>query len=96
LRHSGQEVLLLHVLAPEELEFPFSRLTQFRSLERSSDEMLLDPRTARAEYLRNFEAFCRALRTGAAGMQIDYQMLRTDDPVDRALGVYLRRRRARK
>jgi uncharacterized protein (DUF58 family) len=95
LRHSGQEVLLLHVLAPEEIEFPFQRLTQFRSLERSADEVLLDPRAARTEYLRNFESFCQELRTGAAGMQIDYQMLRTDDPVDRALGVYLSRRQAR-
>jgi uncharacterized protein (DUF58 family) len=95
LRHCGQEVLLLHILAPEEIEFPFHRLTQFRSLERSAEEMVLDPRAARAEYLRNFEAFCGELRMGAAGMQIDYQMLRTDDPVDRALGAYLSKRQAR-
>ena len=29
-------------------------------------------------------------------MQIDYQLLRTDDPVDRALGVYLTRRQMRR
>jgi uncharacterized protein (DUF58 family) len=96
LRHSGQEVLLLHVLAPEEIEFPFSRLTQFRSLERRGHETLLDPQAARREYLSNFETFCRALRTGAAGMRIDYQLLRTDDPVERALGVYLSKRQARR
>ncbi len=96
LRHSGQEVLLLHVLAPEEIEFPFSRLTQFRSLERGADEVLLDPHSARREYLSNFATFCRDLRMGVAGMQIDYQLLRTDDPVDRALGVYLSKRQARR
>lgn len=95
LRHGGQEVLLLHVLAPEEIEFPFQRLTQFCSLERTADEVLLDPRAARTEYLRNFESFCHELRTGAAGMQVDYQLLRTDDPVDRALGVYLSKRQVR-
>src|ERR1700722_6356139 len=92
LRHSGQEVLLLQVLAPEEIEFPFDRLTQFRSLEREAEQTVLDARAARGEYLRNFEAFCRELRTQAAGMQIDYHLLRTDAPVDRALGFYLSKR----
>jgi uncharacterized protein (DUF58 family) len=95
LRHSGQEVLLLHVLAPEEIEFPFERLTQFRSLERDAELKLLDARAAREEYLHNFETFCRELRTQAAGMQIDYHLLRTDAPVDRALGIYLSKRQQR-
>jgi hypothetical protein len=29
-------------------------------------------------------------------MQVDYHRLRTDDPVDRALGIYLTKRLARK
>jgi len=95
LRHRGQEILLLHVLAPEEVEFPFDRVSQFRSLERATEQMLLDPRQIRTEYLRNFEAFCRELRTQAAGLQIDYHLMRTDEPVDRALGIYLSKRQQR-
>ena len=95
LRHSGQEVLLLHVLAPEEIEFPFERLTEFRSMEDTALTTALDARAARAEYLRSFEHFCRELRTQAAAMQIDYHQLRTDTPVDRALGIYLSRRQTR-
>jgi uncharacterized protein (DUF58 family) len=95
LRHRRQEILLLHVLAPEEIEFPFERLTQFKSLERSTEERLLDPRATRQAYLRNFDGFCRELRSGAAGMQIDYHLLRTDSPVDRALGAYLSKRQER-
>src|SRR5436309_1697536 len=43
LRHQGQEVLLFHVLAPEEIDFPFSQWTQFRSLETAGHRLLVDP-----------------------------------------------------
>jgi uncharacterized protein (DUF58 family) len=92
LRHRNHEVLLLHVLAPEELEFPYKRLTQFRSLEVGDQKVLVDARRLREDYLRNFERFRRDLKEQAGKLQIDYHLLRTDEPVDRALGVYLSRR----
>ena len=87
-------MLLFHVLAPEEIEFPFERLTQFRSLERAGDEVLLDPHLVREEYLRNFRSFCDDLKAQAASLEIDYHLLRTDEPVDRALGLYISKRQA--
>lgn len=92
-RHQKHEVLLFHVLAPEELEFPFHRPTQFQNLESMGDRRLIDPGRLRAAYLQRFAAFCRDLRERARGMGVDYQLLRTDEPVDRALGAYLARRR---
>jgi uncharacterized protein (DUF58 family) len=92
LRHRNHEVVLLHVLAPEELDFPYKRLTQFRSLEVLDQKVLVDARRLREDYLRNFERFRRELKEQAGKLQIDYHMMRTDDPVDRALGVYLSRR----
>jgi uncharacterized protein (DUF58 family) len=91
-RHRGHEVLLLHVLAPEEIDFPFTRWTQFRNLEVAGHKMLVDPGRLRQEYLRNFRAFCAELRDQAGRMQVDYHLLRTDQPVDVALGLYLTRR----
>src|SRR5436305_7083461 len=32
-RHQRHEVLLFHILAPDEIEFPFRKMTQFRNLE---------------------------------------------------------------
>jgi uncharacterized protein (DUF58 family) len=95
LRHRGNEVLLFHILAPEEIEFPFDRLTQFRNLERGADQRLVEPHHVREQYLQKFGRFCEELRTQVAGMQIDYHLLRTDAPVDRALGLYLTRRQTR-
>jgi uncharacterized protein (DUF58 family) len=92
-RHKKHEVMLFHILAPEELEFPFRKPTQLQSLESSSDRRLIDPVRLRSAYLERFETFCRELREKARGMGVDYQLLRTDEPVDRALGTYLSRRR---
>lgn len=95
LRHRRHDVLLLHVLAPEEIEFPFRRMTQFRNLEAPGQKVLLDPARLRQEYLRNFQTFCQELRDGARDMQVDYHLMRTDEPIERALGHYLARRLAR-
>lgn len=95
LRHRNHEVMLLHILAPEELDFPYTRLTQFRSLEQQMNKVLVDTRRLREDYLQNFERFRTDLRQQAGKMNIDYHLMRTDEPVERALGLYLSRRQAR-
>lgn len=92
LRHRHHDVLLFHILAPEEVEFPFRNPTKFRNLEIAGQEIVADARRLREEYLKNFEAFRANLKRKADDLMIDYIMLRTDDPVDRALGAYLARR----
>ncbi len=94
LRHHGHDMLLLHVLAPEEIDFPFQKMTQFRNLEATGQRLLVDPRQVR-QYLKNFSAFCEQLRIQSGNMQIDYHVLRTDEPVDKALGIYLSKRQKR-
>jgi len=95
-RHYRHEILLFHVLAPEEIEFPFKKWTQFRNLEIAGHKLLVDPQQLRKSYLENFRNFCKELRDQAGQMQIDYHVLRTDEPAERALGVYLTKRQSRK
>src|SRR5437588_915117 len=64
-RHYRHEVLLFHILAPEEIEFPFKKWTQFRSLEAAGHQLLVDPQRLRKEYLENFRTFCTQLREQA-------------------------------
>jgi len=45
-----------------------------------------------ARLLADVDAFCQELRTKAADMRVDYHLLRTDEPVERALGAYLAKR----
>ncbi len=96
LRHRRHEIVLFHILAPEEIEFPFTKRTQFRHLENADQKRLVDPASIRAGYLKNFETFCRTLKMRVANLQVDYHQMRTDEPVDRALGIYLMKRLARR
>ncbi len=96
LRHRRHEILLFHILAPEEMAFPFKRRTQFRNLEITDQLRMVDPAAIRTGYLQNFEAFRQTLRVQASNLQIDYHLMRTDEPVDRALGIYLMKRLARR
>jgi uncharacterized protein (DUF58 family) len=95
-RHRRHEVLLFHILAPEEIEFPFQKWTQFRNLEVAGHRVLADPQRLRKEYQQNFQRFCKELRDAAGQAQVDYHLMRTDEPVDRALGVYLSKRQRRR
>jgi uncharacterized protein (DUF58 family) len=95
-RFRKHEVVLFHILAPEEIEFPFRKWTQFRNLEVSGHKVLVDPANLRKEYRRNFDRFLEEIRKTATGAQVDYHLLRTDEPVERALGIYLARRLSRR
>jgi uncharacterized protein (DUF58 family) len=96
LRHQRHEVLLFHILAPEEIEFPFSKLTQFRNLEMGSHRLVVDPARLRKEYVANFERYRNELKDACNRSQVDYHLIRTDEPIERALGIYLTRRQGRR
>jgi uncharacterized protein (DUF58 family) len=93
-RHRRHEVILLHVLDPAELEFPFDRVTLFRGLERLP-EVLVEPRALRRAYLRQFDGFVGRLKTGCRTAQIDYVLLRTDRSLATVLSSYLASRMKR-
>ena len=44
---------------------------------------------------QNFQEFCKQLRDQAGGMKVDYHLMRTDEPVEKALGIYLTKRQNR-
>jgi uncharacterized protein (DUF58 family) len=94
-RYRKHEVLLLHVMAEEELTFPFDRWSLFRNLEVNGHRVQLDPRSVRAEYLDRVRSFIRDIETGAGRMGIDYVPMSTRHPFDVALAQYLANRRAR-
>ena len=92
LRHRRHEVVLLHVLDPAELDFPFQQPTLFRGLEQLPD-VLAEPRGLRRAYLREFNQFVHRLKQGCRMQQIDYAQMRTDESLEVALSSYLGSRR---
>ncbi|MBI4579503.1 MAG: DUF58 domain-containing protein, partial [Planctomycetes bacterium] len=63
LRARGHDLLLLHVMAPEELSFAFDRWSRFKCLE-SGTTLDLDPAAIRRKYLGRVRAFLEQLRKG--------------------------------
>ncbi len=93
-RHRRHDVILMHVLDPAELEFPFEHVTLFRGLE-GLPNVLVEPRALRKAYLRQFDRFVRRLKSGCRIHQIDYVLLRTDQALGLALSSYLASRAKR-
>ena len=93
-RHRRHEVVVFHVLDPAELDFPFRQTTLLRGLEGLPD-VLTDPRSLRRAYLDEFGKFQQAVRKGCRAHNIDYVLLRTDQPLDVALTSYLASRMTR-
>lgn len=88
LRHRRHEVIVMHVLDPAEIEFPFDEITLFRGLEHLPDA-LVEPRALRKAYLAEFGRYVHALKSGCRAQAIDYVPMRTDQSLEVALSSYL-------
>ncbi|MGB1070858.1 MAG: DUF58 domain-containing protein [Planctomycetota bacterium] len=73
LRHAGHDVLVLHVMDPDELEFPFTRMTMFEGMEGMQDQ-LADPEAVREAYLAEVREFTRTIRRDFRNSGIQYQL----------------------
>jgi uncharacterized protein (DUF58 family) len=83
-RHRNHDVILLHVLDPAEMEFPFHGPTDFKALEQFPT-VAADPQFIRHAYLRELNDFREALEQECRRQRTDYFLLRTDEPLDAAL-----------
>lgn len=88
LRQRGHDVLVLHVMDDDELDFPFEGPTRFEGLE-LPEHMNCNPRALRAGYLASLEKFLTSLRRGCARDAVDYTLVRTSEPLDAALASFL-------
>ncbi len=92
LRHRRHEVVLLHVLDPAELDFPFQQTVLFRGLEQRA-EVLVEPRGLRKAYLAEFNRFLMRLKRACRMHRIDYVPVRTDQSLEIVLSTYLASRK---
>jgi uncharacterized protein (DUF58 family) len=95
LRQLGHDVLVLHVMDDDELEFPFADPTRFEGLE-TDDHLTCNPRALRDGYLESLNRFLDTLRHGCARDNIDYALIRTSAPLDAALTEFLMHRQKKR
>jgi len=93
LRQRGHEVLLFHILAHDEVTFPFQRLTRFEGLEHLP-QRVADPMALRAAYLAEVREFRRKLRRVCLANRIDLVELDTSMNLGVVLQAYLAKRAA--
>ena len=91
-RYRRHEVIVMHIMAEEELHFPFDSFTEFKDLE-SVRQLEVDPKTIRASYLDRVRRFLADISAGCGEIRADYIPLSTKKPFDRALSDYLARRK---
>lgn len=87
------ELVIFHVLAEEELSFPFQSFQRFRDLEGVEEMLRIDPQAVRAAYLDKLKTFISSIEDVCGNLRADYVPVSTKTPVSEALVRYLGRRR---
>jgi uncharacterized protein (DUF58 family) len=88
LRFHGNEVVLFHVLDPQEIRPTLDEPAVFIDLE-TEQRMEVTPDYVQREYRGKMDAHLAALRERSQAAGLDYFMLSTDRPLDAALREYL-------
>ncbi len=91
LRQRGHDVMVLHVLDDDELDFEFNGPTRFEGLE-LPEHLSCNPRALREGYLEALNAYLEEVRRGCAKHTIDYRLVRTSEPLDASLAAFLSNR----
>jgi uncharacterized protein (DUF58 family) len=88
LKFRGNEVILFHVLDPQEIKPKLKGPALFEDLE-TGERMEISPDYAHREYKEKIDEHLEAIRKGAQGAGMDYFLADTSKPLDSALREYL-------
>lgn len=94
LRGQGSEVVLFHILDPQEIQPVLKGPSLLLDME-TEDALEVTPEYARTEYKVKIDAHIAALKTAAQGAGMDYVLLNSGQPLDGALRTYLAVRKGR-
>ncbi len=89
----GFEVILFHVLHPDEIRLPFEGDIIFESLE-DDPAMELDPKDINAEYQKMVQEHINSFQQDCNGLGVDYVFLDTSESMEQALIYYLLKRKS--
>jgi uncharacterized protein (DUF58 family) len=90
-RHNHHEVVVFHILDPDELEFPYTDSATFVDME-SGERLTTEPWEIARRYRERLAAWTTQYRVQCRDHRIDYVPLDTRTPFDQALLAYLEKR----
>jgi len=91
LRHLaflGQEVIVFHVMHPDELEFPFDGTVEFEGFE-VPDKLLMQPQRIRESYLETVNAFRNRIQKTCEQNDIGYTLVDTSKSPEEIVAGFL-------
>ena len=91
-RHKKHEVIVFHILDPKEQHFDFGGEVIFKDLE-TGEQILTQPWHIRQDYRQQMQDFLSFYRRQCLENRIDYVLMDTSEPFDKALFEYLIKRK---
>jgi uncharacterized protein (DUF58 family) len=95
LQHRHHEIVVIQVLAPDELDFPFNDSLCFRDMECKSQLFDVDTLAIRNEYRSQLTQHLKEIEQACCQVQADYLLTTTDQEVPNVLTAFLARRYGR-
>lgn len=90
-KFKGTDVVVFHIMDPDELTFPFERASKFRDME-AGDELMAVPSLVRESYLSELQRVLDGYKRDLGSIGIDYTLINTSAPLEFALMSYLSNR----
>ncbi len=95
LRHRHHEMVVVQVLASDEVEFPFHDSLCFRDMEGNNQLFDVDSLAIRREYHSQFTQHLKSIELACCQVQADYLLTTTDQDIPAVLSPFLARRYGR-
>jgi len=98
VRARGNDVVLFHILDPDEVQLPFDEVTDFEGIEPDdARRLLVDPRDLAASFARESAALRERWRQTCLESRVEYRFATTAEPPAEVLRAFLfARQRTRK
>ncbi|MDA1372220.1 MAG: DUF58 domain-containing protein [Proteobacteria bacterium] len=91
IRGMGNDVLTFQIMDDAELKFPFNEASEFIDME-NNESYITSPATIRKAYLENLNEFLSYCKKKCQSSGVDYCLMNTAEPLDKALSSYMSKR----
>jgi uncharacterized protein (DUF58 family) len=95
LRYRGNDVILFHLLDPQEIKPKFREPVLLVDMENAAHALEVSPEYTRDEYPAKIDSHIEALASAARGAGMEYFLMNTARPLDEGLREYLAVRKGR-
>ncbi len=91
-RHKKHEVLVFQILDPREIDFKFGKSAVFKDIE-IGDKMTAQPYQLQKAYAEKMREFTFNLKKSCRNHNIDFNLINTADPFDKAMKEFIAKRK---